>query len=824
MMANADTADEGNNLFTKHSNLARAALGHYNASRHEEAKSTLEALRAHVTSETRLADRVAIEHNKAINLFYYEADNDSYDGDHSKTFTMLSRLQKMRNYIVDQRWKNDTSNSDASVGETETDKQSNSSAADSKSTAPPQSSGNLQGSSTDTHSLVIDSGPKAQPQSTPDGPQDSLNFASPATNIPQGSTHVDNSSLELQITRDIGSAEMVTDPQWSTIIYNEAVLYCRLGYFRTSLIRLDVLFKNSDVLDRRLATAVCFLCLDVYFQLYRGLKPDAPQLKHFKKCASAVMASLESCEAQGHTLGEKLPEASLPSSAAHGSRGKAGNEADYDDTDNSEADLARLRFNIRLYSAKLQLILSNTTEARKEIKSALEVYEKEVKPHLSSNDEQTAPALVLKANMEYLRGNFKKCVKLLNVAMSNGSLSKAVHLNNMACLSYRFKKQAASTMYLAQSLALVNKLSNNSNIKERMQRFDTLYNVGLQLLSSGNRLDLALDCFFHSAQKFHARPRLWIHMAECCIQSHHKSLAKQSEDRLTSSSHDATLASETLTNEFQNDFVAAIAGGTRAGGQEWVHPCRRILLPIENEDLLGFSGEDDTSIKKKGPTISLKYAMMCLKNALALTGGLDKFAYAESGESDANENSQENRRREDTSNFVELRHVILLSSSYCALCLNHPLKALEFAQHLLHARKDSKARHRYFAHTYAAEALCLMDESKEALNHAMKAVTEFQKAQGESTQRDSAESHELEHAKFSLKSELENETARSALCVNLAILRLQEGHVELAESSLMKALGLDATSHAALSTLIYLRLRQGKRQEALQLLQERRPR
>ena len=64
---------------------------------------------------------------------------------------------------------------------------------------------------------------------------------------------------------------------------------------------------------------------------------------------------------------------------------------------------------------------------------------------------------------------------------------------------------------------------------------------------------------------------------------------------------------------------------------------------------------------------------------------------------------------------------------------------------------------------------------------------------------------------------------RSALCVNLATVRLQQSELDLAEHSLMKALRLQPTSKDALKALIYLRLRQGDTQKALRLLQERQP-
>ena len=46
-----------------------------------------------------------------------------------------------------------------------------------------------------------------------------------------------------------------------------------------------------------------------------------------------------------------------------------------------------------------------------------------------------------------------------------------------------------------------------------------LYNMGVQLLHCG-RPAAAFDCLIETMQLYHISPRLWLRLAECCIQTH----------------------------------------------------------------------------------------------------------------------------------------------------------------------------------------------------------------------------------------------------------------------------------------------------------------
>ena len=169
-----------------------------------------------------------------------------------------------------------------------------------------------------------------------------------------------------------------------------------------------------------------------------------------------------------------------------------------------------------------------------------------------------------------------------------------------------------------------------------------------------------------------------------------------------------------------------------------------------------------------------------------------------------------------------VRHAALVSLSYCSLCQNHPISALDYANRLLSLSPSCSEGHRYLGHTYAAEALCTMNRCDEALVHMTTSmgVTELRAQQTGTKQQTANKGNKNKGGVASSPSSVE---ARAALCVNLASIRLQQNELDLAEKSLRKALALAPSSSDALRGMVYLHLRQGKSSSAMQLLQERRP-
>ena len=171
----------------------------------------------------------------------------------------------------------------------------------------------------------------------------------------------------------------------------------------------------------------------------------------------------------------------------------------------------------------------------------------------------------------------------------------------------------------------------------------------------------------------------------------------------------------------------------------------------------------------------------------------------------------------------------MVNISYCALCQNHPVRALEFAQRLLNSVKNSSvetATTSISAHMYE-RGICMMNNCAEALTHITKAAEVEENLKSSRVQslpkRTIKKIRQSRTPLIGVAGEPQPEVYRLALCVNMATVRLQQGELELAEESLKKALSIRPSSKEALNTLLYLRLRQGATEKALQLMQERRP-
>ena len=65
-------------------------------------------------------------------------------------------------------------------------------------------------------------------------------------------------------------ALMATDPQFSKILYNEAILLCLLKQYRQAVVTLQNILENLETLAEDIAVKACFLLLDVCIHVHRG--------------------------------------------------------------------------------------------------------------------------------------------------------------------------------------------------------------------------------------------------------------------------------------------------------------------------------------------------------------------------------------------------------------------------------------------------------------------------------------------------------------------------------------------------------------------------
>jgi CCR4-NOT transcription complex subunit 10 len=219
------------------------------------------------------------------------------------------------------------------------------------------------------------------------------------------------------------SSSASIDQEAAFLRYNyAAALFLGKQYAQASAV-LETVIRNMDPVDDSVAMHVCFLYLDVVLHSCRGgVTAERERAASIRK-AQSVLAFLE----QPHRFNtvQEPPEHLVP-------RDAAGAAVETDTQRKSRLDVTEFRFRLHLYRAKFMLLQSNLKAAKKEMKSALEIFQKEIKSRddslalLSLETDKTSSgighpslavqnstALFLKANLEYLKKNYKKCIKLL---------------------------------------------------------------------------------------------------------------------------------------------------------------------------------------------------------------------------------------------------------------------------------------------------------------------------------------------------------------------------------------------------------------------------
>lgn len=195
---------------------------------------------------------------------------------------------------------------------------------------------------------------------------------------------------------------------------------------------LESVIRNIDPVDDNVAMHVCFLYLDVVLHSCRGCVTTERERSASIRKAQGVLAYLE--KPHKFNTVQELPDHLVQ-------RDAAGNVVETDAQRKSRLDVTEFRFRLHLYRAKFMLLQSNLKAAKKEMKSALETFQKEIKSRDKGDDAsasaaasavvalesdktssaishpslavQNSTALFLKANLEYLKKNYKKCIKLL---------------------------------------------------------------------------------------------------------------------------------------------------------------------------------------------------------------------------------------------------------------------------------------------------------------------------------------------------------------------------------------------------------------------------
>ncbi|KAL3981318.1 synaptotagmin-11 [Sarotherodon galilaeus] len=499
-------------------------------------------------------------------------------------------------------------------------------------------------------------------------------------------------SMKNQVHTSAEDVDGLDDVENSLLYYNQAIIHYYMRQFSEAICIGEKLYQFLEPFEEKFAQSVCFLLVDLYLLTFQPEK------------ALHLLTVLDKLSVQGSNKNGKGEK----------------------DGGNQKAELAAMieaaKSKIHQYKVRAYIQMKSSKACKREIKSVM---------NTAGN---SAPSLFLKSNFEYLRGNYRKAVKLLNSSniaehagpIKTGECVRCMFWNNLGCIHFAMGKHNLGIFYFKKALQendhTCAQLGDGSNGQSKKftgipmcallanKRYELLYNCGIQLLHIGRPL-AAFECLMEAVQVYHFNPRLWLRLAECCI-SANKGGSEQESKGLPC----------------KKGIVQSVVG-------QGYH--RKIILASQSMQNTMYSEGQSAAI----PVASMEFAAICLRNALLL---LPEHQQQElktenssknSSQSGSTESGSENSdacsgKGQDADKFLSaapssplrkqevenLRCSILACSSYVALALGDNLIALNHAEKLLHQTKLSGSL-KFLGHLYAAEALISLDRISDAIAH-----------------------------------------------------------------------------------------------------------
>uniref|UniRef100_A0A803YGZ7 CCR4-NOT transcription complex subunit 10 n=1 Tax=Meleagris gallopavo TaxID=9103 RepID=A0A803YGZ7_MELGA len=383
--------------------------------------------------------------------------------------------------------------------------------------------------------------------------------------------------LKNQVHSAVEEMDGLDDVENSMLYYNQAVILYHLRQYTEAISVGEKLYQFIEPFEEKFAQAVCFLLVDLYLLTYQAEK------------ALHLLAVLEKMISQGNNNSKN-------------GKNESGNNTNKDSS-NQKAESGALievaKSKIHQYKVRAYIQMKSLKACKREIKSVM---------NTAGN---SAPSLFLKSNFEYLRGNYRKAVKLLNSAniaehpgfMKTGECLRCMFWNNLGCIHFAMGKHNLGIFYFKKALqendnACAQLGTGSSDPGKKFsgrpmctlltnKRYELLYNCGIQLLHIGRPL-AAFECLIEAVQVYHSNPRLWLRIAECCI-----------------AANKGTSEQETKGLPSKKGIVQSIVG-------QGYH--RKIVLASQSIQNVVYNDGQSSAI----PVASMEFAAICLRNALLL--------------------------------------------------------------------------------------------------------------------------------------------------------------------------------------------------------------
>ncbi|KAL3060738.1 CCR4-NOT transcription complex subunit 10 isoform X1 [Trematomus bernacchii] len=499
-------------------------------------------------------------------------------------------------------------------------------------------------------------------------------------------------AMKNQVHTSAEDIDGLDDVENSWLYYNQAIIHYHMRQYSDAIAIGERLYQFLEPFEK-FAQAVCFLLVDLYLLTFQPEK------------ALHLLAVLDKLSTTGSSKNGK---------------GESSNKDGANQKAEFTAMMEAAKSKMHQYKVRAYIQMKSSKACKREIKSVM---------NTAGN---SAPSLFLKSNFEYLRGNYRKAVKLLNSSniaehpgpIKTGECVRCMFWNNLGCIHFAMGKHNLGIFYFKKALQendhTCAQLGDGSNAQAKKftgipmcallanKRYELLYNCGIQLLHIGRPL-AAFECLMEAVQVYHSNPRLWLRLAECCISAN-----KGSEQ-------------ESKGLPCKKGIVQSIVG-------QGYH--RKIILASQSTQNTIYSEGQSAAI----PVASMEFAAIGLRNALLLLPEHQQDAKTENGskicsQAGSTESGSEisdacSGKGPEADKFLSaapssplrkqevenLRCSILACSAYVALALGDNLMALNHAEKLLHQTKVSGSL-KFLGHLYAAEALISLDRISDAIGH-----------------------------------------------------------------------------------------------------------
>uniref|UniRef100_A0A8C1FQ30 CCR4-NOT transcription complex subunit 10 n=1 Tax=Cyprinus carpio carpio TaxID=630221 RepID=A0A8C1FQ30_CYPCA len=613
-------------------------------------------------------------------------------------------------------------------------------------------------------------------------------------------------TLKNQMHTAVDDIDGLDDVENSILYYNQAVIHYHMRQYSEAISIVEKLYQFLEPFEEKFAQAVCFLLVDLYLLTFQPEK------------ALHLLAVLEKLAVKdGNSKNGKGESTNKESTAM---------KAEF------TAMIEAAKSKMHQYKVRAYIQMKSLKACKREIKSVM---------NTSGN---SAPSLFLKSNFEYLRGNYRKAVKLLNSSniaehpgpLKTGECVRCMFWNNLGCIHFAMGKHNLGLFYFKKALQendhICAQLGDGSNGQAAKKftgipmcallankRYELLYNCGIQLLHIGRPL-AAFECLMEAVQVYHSNPRLWLRLAECCITAN-KGSSEQETKGLPS----------------KKGIVQAVVG-------QGYH--RKIVLASQSTQNTIYSEGQSAAI----PVASMEFAAICLRNALLLLPEHQQHdskpdngskSCSLSGSTETSETSDAcSGKTQEGDKFIpaapssplrkqeveNLRCSILACSAYVALALGDNLMALNHAEKLLHQTKLSGSL-KFLGHLYAAEALISLDRISDAIAHLNpENVTDVSLGVSSSEQEQASDKGDLEPVESSGKQTplcypSSVSSARATMLFNLGSAYCLRSEYEKARKCLHQAASMVNTKEIppeAILLGVYLELQNGNTQLALQII------